>query len=154
MTLNVGDLAPDFCLVTDENSNFQLSKHRGQKIVLYFYPKDNTPGCSQESCDFRNNFATLEANGVVVVGISKDSVSSHQKFKNKYQLPFTLLVDADANVCEAYEVVKPKSLFGKTFLGINRSTFLIDEQGKIRKIWRNVKVKGHVEQVLNELSSK
>ncbi len=150
MTLNIGDMAPDFTLPTDvENKEVTLSKLRGKKVVLYFYPKDNTPGCTKEACDFRDNFAALKKQGVEVFGISKDSVKSHTKFKEKYSLPFTLLVDANADVCEAYGVVNKKSLFGKTFLGIERSTFLIDEKGAIIAIWRKVKVPGHVEQVLN-----
>lgn len=150
MALNVGDKAPDFTLPTDvEHKNITLSQLRGKKMVLYFYPKDNTPGCTKEACDFRDNFARFKSQGIEVFGISKDSAKAHTKFKEKYQLPFTLLVDADAKVCEAYGVVDKKSLFGKTFLGITRSTFLIDEDGKIRAIWRKVKVPGHVEQVLN-----
>lgn len=150
ITLNVGDSAPDFTLPTDtEDKKITLSQLRGKKVVLYFYPKDNTPGCTQEACDFRDNFAEFTQQGIEVFGISKDSSKAHAKFKNKYSLPFTLLVDANADVCEAYGVVDKKSLFGKTFLGITRSTFLIDEKGIIRAIWRKVKVSGHVEQVLN-----
>lgn len=150
MTLKIGNMAPDFTLPTDaENKEVTLSKLRGKKVVLYFYPKDNTPGCTKEACDFRDNFATLKEQGIEVFGISKDSAKSHTKFKEKYSLPFTLLVDANADVCEAYGVVNKKSLFGKTFLGIARSTFLIDEKGVITAIWRKVKVPGHVEQVLN-----
>jgi peroxiredoxin Q/BCP len=150
--LKVGDLAPDFTLPTDqENKAIQLSELRGKKVVLYFYPKDNTPGCTKQACDFRDNFAILQKQGVEVLGVSKDSTKNHSKFKEKYTLPFTLLVDANADVCEAYGVINKKSLFGKTFLGIQRSTFLIDESGIIRAIWRKVKVPGHVEQVLNEL---
>jgi len=151
MTLNIGDMAPDFTLPTDmENKDITLSKLRGKKVVLYFYPKDNTPGCTKESCDFRDNYSLFQQQGAEVFGISKDSTKSHMKFREKYSLPFTLLVDANADVCEAYGVINKKSLFGKTFLGIQRSTFLIDEKGIIRAIWRKVKVPGHVEQVLNE----
>jgi peroxiredoxin Q/BCP len=152
MTLNIGDAAPDFTLPTDEeNKQISLSKLRGKKVVLFFYPKDNTPGCTKESCDFRDNFSAFETKGVEVFGISKDSTKSHAKFKEKFSLPYTLLVDANADTCAAYGVVDKKSLFGKTFLGIQRSTFLIDEKGIISAIWRKVKVPGHVEQVLNEL---
>lgn len=152
MTLQPGDKAPDFTLPTDsENTTVSLSSLRGQNVILYFYPKDNTPGCTKEACDFRDHFAAFKKQGVVVFGISKDSAKSHSKFKTKYALPFTLLVDANADVCEAYGVINKKSLFGKTFLGIQRSTFLIDENGNIRAIWRKVKVPGHVEQLLNEL---
>lgn len=152
MTLNIGDLAPDFQLPTDlENKEIKLSEFRGKKVVLYFYPKDNTPGCTKEACDFRDYFDQFKSYNVEVFGISKDSTKNHTKFKAKYNLPFTLLVDANADVCEAYGVVNKKSMFGKTFLGIERSTFLIDEHGMVRAIWRKVKVPGHVEQVLNEI---
>jgi peroxiredoxin Q/BCP len=152
MTLKVGDLAPDFTLPTDVvGQNIQLSAKRGKKVVLYFYPKDNTPGCTKEACDFRDNFERFAAEDVLIYGISKDNPQNHTKFKTKYNLPFTLLVDANADVCEAYGAINKKSLFGKTFLGIERSTFLIDEKGFISAIWRKVKVGGHVEQVLNEI---
>lgn len=152
MTLKIGDLAPDFTLLNDENQNVTLTKLRGKKVVLYFYPKDMTPGCTKESCDFRDHFAQFKTHNVEVLGISKDNAKTHTKFKEKYSLPFTLLVDGNADVCEAYGVIDKKSMFGKTFLGIQRSTFLIDEKGIIRAIWRKVKVSGHVEQVLNELN--
>lgn len=152
MTLKVGDAAPDFTLPTDiDNKEMTLSKQHGKKIVLYFYPKDNTPGCTKEACDFRDNFAAFKQLGAEVYGISKDGTKAHTKFKEKYSLPFTLLVDANADVCEAYGVINKKSLFGKTFLGIQRSTFLIDEKGIIKAIWRKVKVPGHVEQILDEI---
>jgi peroxiredoxin Q/BCP len=150
MTLNIGDIAPDFTLPADtDNKEVTLNKLHGKKVVLYFYPKDDTPGCTKEACDFRDNFAVFSQHGIEVFGISKDSAKAHTKFKNKYSLPFVLLVDANADVCEAYGVVDKKNLFGKTFLGITRSTFLIDEKGIITAIWRKVKVPGHVEQVLN-----
>lgn len=151
MALSIGDTAPDFTLPTDNGSSFTLSQLRGKKVILFFYPKDNTPGCTREACDFRDNFAALQAKNVEILGISKDNAKSHTSFKNKFQLPFTLLIDANADVCEAYSVINKKSLFGKSFLGITRSTVLIDEQGKIAAIWRKVKVNGHVEQILNEL---
>lgn len=151
MALSIGDQAPDFTLPTDvENEAMTLSKWRGKKIVLYFYPKDNTPGCTKEACDFRDHFTVFKQHGVEIFGISKDSAKAHTNFKKKHSLPFTLLVDASGDVCEAYGVINKKSLFGKTFLGIQRSTFLIDEKGIIRAIWRKVSVPGHVEQVLNE----
>lgn len=149
--LTIGDKAPDFSLETDEGKKVTLSTLRGTKFVLYFYPKDSTPGCTKEACDFRDHFATFKKHGVEVFGVSKDSAKSHTKFKEKYSLPFTLLVDDNADVCEAYGVINKKSMFGKTFLGIQRSTFLIDEKGIIRAIWRKVKVPGHVEEILNEL---
>lgn len=153
MTLKVGDQAPDFTLLSDKDVSTSLKQFHGKPVVLYFYPKDNTPGCTREACDFRDQFSDFKKLGVEVLGVSKDSVKAHQKFKEKYTLPFTLLVDDNADVCEAYGVINKKSMFGKTFLGINRSTFLIDSKGKIKAIWRNVKVTGHVEQILNELSS-
>jgi len=152
MTLNIGDQAPDFTLLNESEKEITLSALRGQKVVLYFSPKDNTPCCTKEACDFRDEFAAFKKNGIQVFGISKDSAKAHTNFKEKYSLPFSLLVDNNADVCEAYGVINKKSLFGKTFLGIQRSTFLIDEKGVIRAIWRKVKVPGHVEQVLNELN--
>jgi len=152
MTLKIGDTAPDFTLLDDQGNNVTLSKLRGKKIVLYFYPKDNTPGCTKEACDFRDHFARLKKLGVIIYGISKDSAQKHRHFIEKHQLPFNLLVDENATTCKAYDVIKPKSMFGKSFMGITRSTFLIDEKGKISAIWPKVKVAGHVEQILNELS--
>lgn len=153
MALTIGDKAPDFTLPTDKtNETITLSKLKGKKVVIYFYPKDHTPGCTKEACDFRDHFAAFTKKNAVVFGISKDSTKTHAAFKAKHALPFTLLVDANADVCEAYGVINKKSMFGKTFLGIQRSTFVIDEKGNIQAIWRKVKVPGHVEQVLNELS--
>lgn len=123
-----------------------------KKVILFFYPKDNTPGCTKEACDFRDHFAYFKKNNIEVFGISKDNSKSHVKFIEKYQLPYSLLVDDNADVCEAYGVINKKSLFGKTFLGIQRSTFLIDEKGVIKALWRKVKVNGHLEQIINELS--
>lgn len=152
MSLHIGDKAPTFRLPTDlENKEVSLDELRGKKIVLYFYPKDNTPGCTKEACDFRDHFSLFKACGTEIFGISKDSVKKHAQFKATYQLPFTLLVDANGDTCEAYGVINKKSMFGKTFLGIQRSTFLINEQGIIQAIWRKVHVPGHVEQVLNEI---
>lgn len=152
MKLTIGSQAPDFTLPTqDENQTVTLSQLRGKKVVLYFYPKDNTPGCTKEACDFRDTYQQFKTNDVEIFGISKDSSRSHLKFKEKHALPFTLLVDANGDVCEAYGVIDKKSLFGNTFLGITRSTFLIDEKGIIQQIWQKVKVPGHVEQVLNEI---
>lgn len=151
MTLNVGDNAPDFSLLSDQNQLVSLESLRGKKVVLYFYPKDNTPGCTREACDFRDNINQFATSDTVILGISKDSPAKHQKFKEKYSLSFPLLADETGDVCQAYGVIDKKSLFGNTFLGIQRSTFLIDEEGIIRAIWRKVKVAGHIEQVLTEL---
>lgn len=151
MTLKIGDKAPDFTLHSDQNKPTSLKDFRGKKVVLYFYPKDNTPGCTREACDFRDALARFSTKNTEIVGISKDNPHRHQKFKQKYALPFILLADENGDVCEAYGVIDKKSLFGRTFLGIQRSTFLIDEKGYIQAIWRKVKVNGHSEQVLDEL---
>lgn len=151
-TLKVGDKAPDFKLQTDDNKTASLKDYLGKKVLLYFYPKDNTPGCTKEACDFRDHFSLFVDNNVEILGISKDNPAKHQQFKKKYTLPFTLLTDDNADVCIAYGVMNEKSLFGRTFLGIQRSTFLIDEKGYIEAIWRKVKIKGHIQQVLDELS--
>lgn len=151
MTLHIGDKAPNFSLLSDQEHTISLKDLQGKKIILFFYPKDNTPGCTQEACDFRDLQSEFTQLNTTIIGISKDSVASHQKFKQKYALPFPLLVDKNGEMCEAYGVFKKKSLFGKTFLGIQRSTFFIDEKGIIRAIWRNVKVKHHIDEVLNEL---
>lgn len=151
MTLSIGDKAPDFTLPTDdETREITLSQLQGKKVVLFFYPKDNTPGCTRESCDFRDHYPVFEEHNVEVFGISRDSAKSHAKFREKYALPFTLLVDASGDVCEAYGVINKKSLFGNTFLGIQRSTFLIDDKGIIREIWRKVSVPQHVQTVLEK----
>ncbi len=151
MTINIGDPAPDFILTSDKNETISLKNLRGKNVVLYFYPKDNTPGCTREACDFRDTVKEFEKHNAIILGISKDSPTKHQKFKKKYELPFTLLADETGDVCQAYGVINKKSLFGNTFLGIQRSTFLIDAEGKISAIWRKVKVDGHTQQVLDEL---
>lgn len=150
MALQIGDTAPDFSLLSDENKTITLSDLRGKKVVLFFYPKDNTPGCTQEACDFRDHAAQFKQRDTHVFGISRDSIKKHGNFKAKYALSFPLLADEAGDVCEAYGVIDKKSLFGNTFFGITRSTFLIDENGVISAIWRKVKIPGHVEQVLNE----
>lgn len=152
MTLNIGDEAPNFTLLSDQHQPISLTSFRGKKVVLYFYPKDNTPGCTQEACDFRDNLCDFSKKNTAIIGISKDNVAKHQMFKRKYALPFTLLADENGVVCEAYGVIDKKSLFGRSFLGVQRSTFLIDEEGIIRAIWRKVKVNGHSQQVLDELN--
>lgn len=151
MTLNIGDKAPDFAILSDQDQLVSLQSLRGKKVILYFYPKDNTPGCTREACDFRDQLKKFESNDTLILGISKDSPAKHRKFKEKYSLPFPLLADETGDICQAYGVIDKKSLFGNTFLGIQRSTFLIDEQGIIRAIWRKVKVTGHIEQILSEL---
>ncbi len=143
-----GDLAPDFTLPTDNNGEFTLSALRGKNIVLYFYPKDSTPGCTTESKDFRDLADDFKKTDTLIFGVSKDSVKSHDKFKEKYCLPFPLISDEEGKVIETYGVWKEKSMYGKTFMGIERSTFLIDKEGKLNKIWRKVKVNGHAAEVL------
>ena len=152
MTLTIGDHAPDFTLLSDKNETVALKNFRGKNVVLYFYPKDNTPGCTQEACDFRDELSQFAKLNAEIIGISKDSPDRHTKFKQKYSLPFTLLADTNGDVCEAYGIINKKSMFGRTFLGIQRSTFLIDEEGIIRAIWRKVKVTNHTQQVLDELN--
>jgi len=145
--LTIGDKAPDFTLPTDGNGEITLSSFKGQKVVLYFYPKDDTPGCTRESCEFRDNLQDFRDMDVQIIGISKDSVVRHDKFRDKYKLNFPLASDEDCKVCEAYGAWKEKSMYGKKYMGIERSTFLIDENGKIAAMWRKVKVTGHVEDV-------
>lgn len=145
--------APDFTLPTDGGGEVSLSGLRGKNVVLYFYPKDDTPGCTQESKDFRDAKEAFDAANTVIIGISKDSVKKHDKFKEKYCLPFQLASDEDTKVIETYDVWKKKSLYGKTFMGIERSTFLIDADGIVNTIWRKVKVTGHVDEVLAKVKA-
>lgn len=151
--LNVGQAAPAFSMQSDGGQTVSLSDFLGKRVVLYFYPKDDTPGCTQESCDFRDNIARVLGHGAVVLGVSKDSVESHQKFKAKYSLPFPLLSDESGAVCEAYGVWKEKSMYGKKYMGIERMTFIIGSDGKIAKIYPKVKVEGHVDQVIQDLDT-
>ncbi|NOY06139.1 MAG: thioredoxin-dependent thiol peroxidase [Chlorobi bacterium] len=151
--LEIGKKAPAFTLPDDSGKKVSLSSFKGKKVVLYFYPKDNTPGCTQEACDFRDNLARLRAEGAVVLGVSADSVERHRKFKQKYDLPFPLLSDESRQVLEKYGVWKEKKLYGKTFMGIERTTVIIDEKGKVTHVFPKVKVKGHVEQVLDALKA-
>ncbi|MCB0157401.1 MAG: thioredoxin-dependent thiol peroxidase [Caldilineaceae bacterium] len=129
--LSVGQPAPDFTAVTDTGETVKLSDFRGKRVVLYFYPKDDTSGCTTQACGFRDNYPVIEEKNAVVLGVSPDGVQSHQKFKTKYELPFTLLVDEDHAIAEAYGVWGEKSMYGKTYMGIVRSHFIIDEEGKI-----------------------
>lgn len=148
MSLETGDKAPDFKGATDGGGTVALKDFKGRKVVLYFYPKDDTPGCTTEACGFRDALPDFSKIDAVVIGVSKDSVKRHDNFKAKYELPFTLLSDEDGAVCEAYGVWTKKMNYGREYMGIERSTFLIDGKGKIAGIWRKVRVKGHVEQVL------
>jgi peroxiredoxin Q/BCP len=149
--LNIGDKAPNFTLPTDGNGELTLSNLQGQKVILYFYPKDDTPGCTTESCSFNDNLNALNKLNTAVIGLSKCSVAKHDKFKAKYGFNFPLASDENSDVCEQYGTWVEKNMYGKKYMGIERSTFLIDENGKIEKIWRKVKVKDHVEAVLETL---
>lgn len=148
MTLKVGDTAPDFTLPTDGGGSVTLSRFRGKKVLLYFYPKDDTTGCTKQACAFRDSDSDFANFGAVIIGVSKDSVASHDKFKKKYSLPFILASDEKSDVCERYGVWVQKSMYGRKYMGIERTTFLIDEKGVIRQIWPKVSITGHIEEVL------
>lgn len=147
----VGDKAPKFRLPSYSGEEVALEDFAGKVVVLYFYPKDMTPGCTQQACDFRDSSSKLKKAGAVVLGISKDSVKRHEAFRDKYELNFPLLADEDGKVCEKYAVWKEKSLYGKKYMGIERSTFVIGADGKIKKIFSKVKVKDHSEDVLEAI---
>lgn len=149
--LDLGDKAPDFSLPDQTGKRISLKDFKGRQVVLYFYPKDDTPGCTKEACGFRDGTGQLTKAGAVVLGVSLDGKESHQNFIKKYNLPFALLSDEDAAVSKAFGVYKQKNMYGKKFWGIERSTFLIDPAGQINGIFRKVKVDGHVEEVLNAL---
>ena len=151
--LDVGDVAPDFTLPTDGGGEITLSGMRGKKVVLYFYPKDDTSGCTKEACDFREKISEFEKAGVVVLGMSPDSVKKHDKFKAKYDLPFSLVADEEKTALEAFGVWVEKSMYGRKYMGVERSTFLIDADGSIQSVWRKVKVPGHVDAVLDALQA-
>ena len=148
MSVEPGEKAPDFTLPTDGAGSVTLSKLKGQKVVLYFYPKDDTSGCTAEACGFRDAFPDYGGIGAVVIGISKDSVASHDKFKKKHGLPFILASDTGGEVCEKYGVWVEKSMYGRKYMGIERATFLVDAAGVIRGVWHKVRVPGHVGEVL------
>ncbi len=149
--LKEGSNAPAITLPCDGNGTFKSSDFKGQKLLVYFYPKDDTSGCTKESCSFSENIKAFEKLGVAIVGISKDSVKSHDKFKAKYDLQFPLASDENGDVCERYGVWVEKSMYGRKYMGIDRTTFLIDENGKIEKIWSKVKVDGHTDEVMAHL---
>ncbi|MBN36663.1 MAG: thioredoxin-dependent thiol peroxidase [Rhodospirillaceae bacterium] len=139
-----GDTAPDFEAPTDGGGSLKLSSLQGKNVILYFYPKDDTPGCTKEACGFRDTMEDLAKSGTVVVGVSKDSVKQHDNFKAKYDLNFNLVADEDGSICEAYGVWVEKKNYGRTYMGLERSTFLIDAKGTISEVWRKVRVNGHV----------
>ena len=149
--LKVGQKAPDFTLLDDAGEKVNLSDLKGKKVVLYFYPKDDTPGCTTEACNFRDGLSEIKRQGAVVLGVSADSVESHKKFKKKFELNFPLLADPEKKMVERYGVWKEKSMYGKKYMGIERTTFVIDEQGKISHVFPKVKVSEHYDEVLDAL---
>jgi peroxiredoxin Q/BCP len=146
------DVAPDFTLTADDGSEVTLSALRGRKVILYFYPKDDTPGCTTQACGIRDAWSDFQEKGALIFGISPDSVESHVKFREKYQLPFPLLADTDHKVAEAYDVWKEKSMYGRKYWGNERTTFIIDEQGRIARVFPKVKPAEHVDLLLKALS--
>ena len=151
MTLQVGDLAPDFSLADADGNTVSLSDLKGKRVVLYFYPRDNTPGCTKEACAFRDNYAAYQAKDVIILGVSADDAKSHQKFITNHDLPFPLLVDEGAAVATAYGSYGLKKFMGKEYMGINRSTFVIGPDGTLEKIYRKVKAEKHPGELLTEL---
>jgi len=153
MTLvDIGETAPEFALLSDEGKEVSLGDFLGKKVVLYFYPKDETPGCTQEAKEFRDLAEKFRKGNAVILGVSKDSVESHQRFKEKHSLSFTLLSDPEGKVLDLYGVWKKKTMYGRTFMGTERTTYLIDEKGKVNKVYRKVKVKGHAQACLLDLA--
>ena len=150
-TVTVGERAPDFTLRADDGRNLSLKDFRGKKVVVYFYPKDDTSGCTKEACSFRDNLARVTSKGAVVLGISRDDTKSHGKFRDKYHLNFPLLSDDDGRATSAYGVWKLKNLYGRKYFGIERTTFLIGEDGTVARIWPKVKVEGHTDDVISAL---
>jgi thioredoxin-dependent peroxiredoxin len=148
-TLTVGRKVPDFSLPATGGGNWKLSAARGSKLVIYFYPKDNTSGCTQEGVAFADLYKAFRKEGAVVVGVSPDSLASHEKFKSKMGFPFELLADEEQKACQLFGVWKEKSMYGRKYMGVERSTFLIDEQGVLQREWRKVKVPGHADEVLD-----
>jgi Peroxiredoxin len=151
MALQIGDNAPDFDLKDQFGDGHKLSDYLGKKVILYFYPKDNTPGCTTEACNFRDNYALFRAKGLQILGVSADSVKSHKSFQEKYSLPFLLLADTDHAVSEAYGVWALKKMMGKEYFGIVRTTFVIDEEGKISGVYEKVKPEEHAQEIIQDL---
>ncbi len=147
-SLAVGKKVPDFTAAATSGQTVSLSELKGRKVVVYFYPKDNTPGCTTEGQDFAANHARLKRAGAVVFGVSRDSLKSHENFRAKFEFPFDLISDTDESLCQLFDVIKEKNMYGRKVMGVERSTFLIDAEGKLAREWRGVKVKGHVEEVL------
>ena len=153
MSVEEGRKAPDFSAATDGGGKLKLSELRGKPVVLYFYPKDDTPGCTTEACGFRDAAPDFKKLKATVIGVSKDSVARHDKFKAKYKLGFPLVADEDGKICEKYGTWVEKSLYGRKYMGIDRATFLIDKDGVVRKVWRKVKVNGHVSEIAEALKA-
>ena len=153
MSIGVGAKAPNFKLPTDGGGELELSSLKGGKVVVYFYPKDSTPGCTTEAQGFRDNIKAFEKAGATIIGVSKDSVKRHDNFKAKHDLPFALVADTEGEACEAFGVWAEKMNYGRKYMGIERSTFLIDEKGTVSQVWHKVRVKGHVEAVLEAVQS-
>ena len=151
--INIGDDSPDFSLPSTDGSNIISSDLRGSTVVLYFYPKDDTPGCTKEACGFRDNYDVLTEKGVVILGVSRDSIESHNKFTNKYSLPFPLLTDPEAEIAKKFGAYGEKKMYGRVYEGVLRQTFLINKDGKIGKIWRRVKTATHAEEVLSAVEA-
>ncbi|MEK7607181.1 MAG: peroxiredoxin [Patescibacteria group bacterium] len=154
--LQKGDKAPEFRLrglTQDGEKEYVLADFRGKWVILYFYPKDDTPGCTTEACEFRDAATTVSGKNAVVLGVSRDSIKSHEKFIQKFNLPFILLADIESKVCEMYKVIKEKNMYGKKVMGIERSTFLIDPEGKVAEAWRGVRAEGHAGEVLKKMKN-
>jgi peroxiredoxin Q/BCP len=151
MTISIGMPAPEFALADETNTTRHLADYRGQKVVLYFYPKDDTPGCTTEACNFRDDYSEFMKAGVIILGVSPDSPESHRKFKTKFQLPFPLLADEKHEVCEAYGAWGKKQNYGREYMGVLRTTYIIDEAGNILKIFQNVKPAEHSQEIITAL---
>lgn len=151
--VTIGQPVVEFSASTTGGRTVQLSELRGRNVVLYFYPKDNTPGCTTEGQDFRDRHADFEARNTVIFGVSRDSLKSHENFRAKHGFPFHLIADPDETLCRQFDVIRPKNLYGREVLGVERSTFLIDGEGVLRREWRKVKVKGHVAEVLDAVEA-
>ena len=149
--MKVGSKIKNFRAKMTGKTDFNFADYKNKKLIIYFYPRDNTPGCTSEGEDFRDNYKFFKKKNTKIFGVSKDSLKSHESFKNKFNFPFELISDPDEKVCKIFDVIKEKSMYGKKYMGIERSTFLIDSDGKLLKEWRKVKVKGHAEDVLSSI---
>lgn len=151
--IEVGKVVPNFKLPATGGKTVELKSLRGKNVIVYFYPKDNTPGCTNEGCDFKANYQKFTRRNTIILGVSRDTIVSHEKFRAKYAFPFDLMSDADEKVCRQFDVIREKNMYGRKVMGIERSTFLIDAAGKLRREWRKAKVKGHVDEVLEAARS-